>query len=101
MIWDVLYPHAPDSYHEDPKADPRWEWTKEPDIREAVRPQIAEEARVARFLASEGIALNKEAYARFVDAVSDNLYPAINGFARRYDPRAGLRLLQSPTTERT
>jgi len=83
LIWDVLHPHAPDSHLEDPKADPSWEWAKEPEVREAVRPQMAEEARVARFLASEGRALNKEAYARFVDAVSDNLYPAITLLQRR------------------
>jgi integrase len=84
LIWDVLYPHAPDSYLEDPKADPHWAaWIKDPEVREAVRPQIAEEARVARFLASEGLALNTEAYARFVDAVSDNLYPAISLLQRR------------------
>ena len=83
LIWDVLYPHAPDSYHKNPKADPHWDWTKEPEVRAAVRPQIAEEARVARFLASEGLTLNHEAYARFVDAVSDNLYPAISLLQRR------------------
>ena len=83
LVWEVIYPHAPDSYHEDPKADPYWEWAKEPDVREAVRPQIAEEARVARFLANEGIALNKEAYARFVDAVRDNLLPAFSLLERR------------------
>jgi integrase len=85
LVWDVLYPHAPDSYLEDPKADPHWEWVKDPDVREAVRPQIAEEARVARFLASEGLALNNDAYALFVDAVGDNLYPAFELLARRAD----------------
>jgi hypothetical protein len=54
LVWDVLYPHAPDSYLEDPRSDPHWDWVKDPEIREAVRPQIAEEARVARFLAGEG-----------------------------------------------
>ena len=83
LVWDVLYPLAPDSFLEDPKADPHWEWVKDPDVREAVRPQIAEEARVARFLASEGLALNAEAYALFVDAVGDNLYPAFELLARR------------------
>jgi len=38
---------------------------------------------VATFLASEGRALNSEAYALFVDAVSDNLYPAIALLERR------------------
>ena len=73
LVWDVIYPEAPDSYQENPKADPHWEWPKEPEVREAVRPQVAELARVATFLASEGMALNATAYALFVDAVSDNL----------------------------
>jgi integrase len=77
LIWNVIYPEAPEEHHENGKADPHWEWAKEPEVREAIRPQIAELARVATFLASEGHALNAEAYALFVDAVSDNLYPAI------------------------
>src|ERR1700676_3647960 len=77
LVWDVIYPHAPDTYLQDPKSDPHWDWAKEAEVREATRPQVAEEARVARFLASEGIDLNNEAYARFVDAVSDNLHLAI------------------------
>lgn len=83
LVWNVIYPEAPDSYIEDPKVDPHWEWAKAPEVREAVRPQIGELARVATFLASEGIALNPEAYARFVDAVSDNLQPAIHLLERR------------------
>jgi hypothetical protein len=50
----VIYPEAPESYHENPKADPHWKWQKEPEVQEAVRPQVAELARVATFLASEG-----------------------------------------------
>src|SRR5258708_10184981 len=83
LAWEVLYPEAPETYHENPKADPNWEWAKEPEVREAVRPQIAELARVATFLASEGLALNTEAYALFVDAVSDNLQLAIALLERR------------------
>ncbi|WP_420966832.1 hypothetical protein [Bradyrhizobium sp. B120] len=83
IVWNVIYPEAPDSYHEDPKADPTWEWAKTPEVREAVRPQIAELARVATFLASEGRALNATAYALFVDAVSDSLLPAIALLERR------------------
>jgi hypothetical protein len=83
LVWNVIYPEAPESYHENPKADPHWEWQKEPEVREAVRPQVAELARVATFLASEGKALNANAYALFVDAVSDNLLPAITLLERR------------------
>jgi len=40
------------------QTDPHWEWQKEPEVRQAVRPQVAALARVATFLASEGRALN-------------------------------------------
>ena len=83
LLWDVLHPHAPESYLEDPKADPNWAWVKDPEVRAATRPQIAEEARVARFLASEGLALNNDVYALFADAVADNLYPAFALLERR------------------
>ncbi|MEY9459777.1 integrase [Bradyrhizobium ottawaense] len=83
LVWNVIYSEAPDAYHENPKADPHWEWAKEPEVREAVRPQIAELARVATFLASEGMALNKAALALFVDAVSDNLLLALSVLERR------------------
>jgi hypothetical protein len=83
LVWNVIRPEAPESYEENPKADPHWEWAKEPEVREAVRPQIAELARVATFLASEGMVLNPSAYALFVDAVSDNLQLAIAVLERR------------------
>lgn len=83
LVWNVIYPEAPDSYREAPKADPEWAWAKEPDVREAVRPQVAELARVATFLANEGIVLNAAAYASFVDAVSDNLLPAVSVLEKR------------------
>ncbi|WP_316214428.1 MULTISPECIES: tyrosine-type recombinase/integrase [unclassified Bradyrhizobium] len=83
FAYEVLYPEAPESYHERPKADPHWEWAKEPNVREAVRPQVAELARVATFLASQGLPLNASAYALFVDAVGDNLIAAISMIERR------------------
>ncbi|MCK1729686.1 hypothetical protein [Bradyrhizobium sp. 142] len=83
LVWNVIRPEAPDDYEEDPKTDPQWEWAKEPEVRGAVRPQIAELGRVATFLAGEGIALNAAAYALFVDAVSDNLLPAITLLEKR------------------
>jgi hypothetical protein len=83
LVWNVIHPEAPDSYHEAPKPDPEWEWAKEPDVREAVRPQVAELARVATFLANEAMVLNAAAYASFVDAVGDNLLPAVSVLERR------------------
>jgi integrase len=91
LVWNVIRPEAPDSFEENPQADPQWEWAKEPEVRlhryaqvrEAVRPQVAELARVATFLASEGKTLNAAAYALFVDAVSDNLLLAITLLERR------------------
>jgi hypothetical protein len=77
LVWDVIYPHAPPEYLRNPKADPTWQWAKAPEVREAVRPMIAQEARVASFLAAEGIALNADAYALFVDAVADDLPHAL------------------------
>lgn len=74
FVWEVISPEAPDSYEDDPRSDPHWDWAKEPEVREA---------RVATFLASEGIALNATAYALFVDAVSDNLLPAFSVLEKR------------------
>jgi len=37
----VLHPEAPDSYLANTKADPDWEWTRAPEIREALKPQVA------------------------------------------------------------
>jgi hypothetical protein len=79
----MIYPEASEAYHENSKADPHREWAKVPEVREAIRPQIGELARVATFLASEGRPLNADAYALFVDAVSDNLYAAITLLERR------------------
>lgn len=83
LVWNVIRPEAPESYEKNPKADPHWEWRKEPDVRDTVRPQVAELARVATFLASEGIALNAAAYELFVDAVSDNLLLALSVLEKR------------------
>jgi integrase len=73
FLWEVLYPHAPEEYHEKPKADSSWEWAKEPEVRAAVRPVVAELGRTASFLINEGIVLTPEAHALFIDAVADNL----------------------------
>ena len=83
FVWDVLRPEAPEEFDRNPKGDPEWLWTKDPEVRNAVRPRIAEQARVATFLANEGIALDDRAHELLVDAVSDNLLPALNLLERR------------------
>jgi hypothetical protein len=83
LVWDVLRPEAPEDYEQNPKSDPDWEWAKNPEVRAAVRPRVAEQARVATFLANEGLALNNRAHELFVDAVSDNLLPALMLLERR------------------
>ena len=40
----VWYPHAPVEHLEDPNADLSWPWTQWPEVREAVRPEVAEMA---------------------------------------------------------
>jgi len=85
LVWDVLHPQAPDEFLRNPKADPEWEWKAHPDVRAAVRPLVAQEARVASFLLEKGISLNVGATNLFLDAVEDNLLAAfsrLEGLAR-------------------
>jgi hypothetical protein len=72
----VWLPQAPVQHLEDPDPDSTWPWTRWPEVREAVRPEEAEMALVASFLATEGIALTHDAYILFVDAVSERLFSA-------------------------
>ena len=51
-------------------------------MREAVRPEIAEMALTASFLASEGLALTADAHVLFVDAMSELACGAISGDGR-------------------
>jgi integrase len=76
LVWDVIGREATDEYKADTDADPNWEWAKDPEVRDAVRPVIAELARVASFLSSAGISLDASAYKLFTNAVSDLLFGA-------------------------
>ena len=76
LLERVWHPQAPVEHLEDPDPDPTWPWTRWPEVREAVRPEEAEMALVAAFLASEGKALTHDAYILFVDAVSERLFSA-------------------------
>jgi integrase len=73
LVWDVLHPHAPDEFLQDSRADPEWEWKAQPEVRQVVRPLVAQEAKVASFLLEKGLRLNEEAMNLFLDAVEDNL----------------------------
>jgi integrase len=53
------------------------EWTREPKVLEGIRPQIADEAKTAQFLASKGVVLNTEAQALFLDCVLPEFIAAI------------------------
>jgi integrase len=79
----VWYPHAPLEHLEDPNADQSWPWTQWPEVREAVRPEVAEMALAATFLASEGLALTADAGILFIDAVSQRLFTAYEVLEQR------------------
>jgi hypothetical protein len=32
--WEVLFPHAPEEFEENPSADEDWDWVREPKVRE-------------------------------------------------------------------
>ena len=76
LVWDVIYPHAPDEHLRDTKADPEWEWQRLPEVRSEIRPIITKEARTASFLLERGISLTHDANNLFADAVADNLLAA-------------------------
>jgi integrase len=83
LVWDVIGREAPDEYKADTDADPHWDWAKAPEVRDAVRPIIAELARVASFLSGVGISLADNAYKLFTNAVSDLLFGAFCVLERR------------------
>ena len=72
---DRLEDHAPDEVLEH-----GWrnlDWTRERQVLEGIRPQIADEAKTAQFLASKGIVLSNEAQALFLDCVLPEFMAAI------------------------
>jgi len=83
FVWDVIAFEAPNSFKADTDADPEWEWAKAPEVRDEVRPIIAELARTASFLVSVGIALDAAAYKLFTNAVSDLLFSAFHILEQR------------------
>jgi integrase len=72
---DRLEEHAPDHVLEHGWRD--LDWTREPEVLEGIRPQIADEAKTAQFLASKGIVLRSEAQALFLDCVLPEFMAAV------------------------
>jgi hypothetical protein len=44
-VRDVLWPEAPEAFDRNPKGDPKRMWVKDREVRAAVRPRIAGQAR--------------------------------------------------------
>jgi site-specific recombinase XerD len=84
-MWDVLIleleSHASAEVHKEPWKD--LEWTRDPKVRAAIRPLIADEAKTAQFLANKGVVLTGEAQALFLDCVLDEFIAAILLLERR------------------
>ena len=78
LIWDVIRPQAPIDYEMRPTGDRHWDWKARPDVRNAIRPAIAAEAKTANFLAEQAISLTPNALDLFNDAVGDNLMAAFS-----------------------
>jgi hypothetical protein len=76
-----LMEQAPDEVRAQP-----WDnldWTRDPEVREGIRPKIADYGYTAQFLSSRGIALTNEAQTRFLDCVVDNYIEALSLLERR------------------
>jgi integrase len=59
------------------------EWRHEPQVREGMRPLIADEAKTAQFLATQGLTLSHEAQSLFLDCVLNEFERAILLLERR------------------
>lgn len=59
------------------------DWIADPEVRDRIRPVVARETGADRFLADKGLALTQEAYALFMDRVSDEFFNAAHLLERR------------------
>ena len=80
---DEVLQCAPPWFQNDDSRDPDWRWAQDPDVREHIRPFVADKAETAQFLASKGLALTKEARDLFLDAAGNEFVPAIQLLIRR------------------
>jgi len=83
-IWhliDALREHAPDEVLDQHQSD--LEWTRDPNVRQGIRPLLADLGHTAQFLAGRGLSLTNEARAQFLDCVLDNYIQALWLLERR------------------
>jgi hypothetical protein len=87
-IVEAMRDFAPDEVREQPLKN--MDWARDPEVREGVRPVLADLGHTAQFLASRGVALTNKAHALFLDCVLDNYLPALVLLERRakgdYEP---------------
>ena len=75
--------HAPDDVRAEPISD--LGWTRDPNVREGIRPVLADRGYTAQFLGSRGITLTNHARTLFLDCVLDNFIAAMSLLERRAD----------------
>jgi integrase len=83
-LWDIIdamREFAPNEVREQALKDMRW--VRDPEVREGVRPVVADRGHAAQFLASRGLALTNKAQALFLDRVLDNYEQALLRLERR------------------
>ena len=83
-LWDIIdamRDFASDEVREQPLRDMRW--ARDREVREGVRPVVADLGHTAQFLASRGLALTNKAQGLFLDRVLDNYEQALLRLERR------------------
>ena len=80
---EALRECSPEWFRRDEGRDPDWEWAEEEDVRDMMRPLIADKADTAQFLASRGLVLTPESRDRFLDAVGTEFAAALKLLVKR------------------
>jgi integrase len=86
-LWDAFMDRLEDFAPDWAKERGAWnnieDWRHEPEVYEGMRPLIADEAKTAQFLATQGLTLSHEAQSFFLDCVLDEFEKAILLLDRR------------------
>jgi hypothetical protein len=80
-LGDHLMHHAPDHVVEQGWRE--LDWMREPEVLEGIRPQVADEAKTAQFLAAKALVLSNDVQAMFLDRVLPEFMNAILLLERR------------------